>query len=460
MGRHATQLAPIQMLRPQNDLALHRGVIFSFTTASWASGQGPSRRLFRRYSRISVDHPPELRQYGLMFKRSLNIRPLLERKSLFLLGPRLTGKSTNLRENFPEAHVVDLLESGLFRDLLQSPQRLGEIVELRRKEASVFVIDEVQKIPTLLNEVHRLIEKDKKLRFILTGSSARKLRRSGVNLLGGRAAQVHFHPITFPELATERKRRRSWEDCLSIGALPSVLDSDDPVSDLRDYVGLYLREEVQAEGLTRSIEAFSRFLDVAALMCGKQLNFTAIGSDAQVPPRTVIDYFGILQDTLVGSLLPAFVKTPKRKAMTSAKFYFFDVGVAGSLLGRNAVKEGTEEYGKALEHYVFTQIKAYLDYHMIDLSLSYWRSLSKFEVDFVLPLSKSGKALKAIGIEVKATRNPGERALHGLRALAEDVALERKIVVAPVASSYQTKDGIEVLHPEDFLAVLWSGRLV
>ncbi|MCM2281925.1 MAG: AAA family ATPase [Bdellovibrionaceae bacterium] len=396
-----------------------------------------------------------------MYSRLLDLRKQIARKSVLLLGPRQTGKSTYLKSTFPDAHLVDLLRYDTFQFLLKSPGRLEEIVALQKAKTSTFIIDEIQKVPALLDEVHRLIESDKKLRFILTGSSARKLRRSGANLLGGRATFSRFHPIVFPELASGRhNKRRTWKDCLTIGALPSILESDEPAADLQDYVGVYLREEIQAEGLARSVEAFSRFLEIAAQSCAEQVNFTSIGSDAQVPPRTVIDYFTILEDTLVGYLLPAYTKTKKRKAMASAKFYWFDVGVGNALLGKTNIREGTEDFGKALEHYVFTQLRAFLDYNQMQLSLSYWRSLSKFEVDFVIPLSPATAENKAIAIEVKATRNPTERAFKGILALEEDLKLEKKILVAPVPSSYKTEHGIEVLHPEDFFDQLWSGRII
>lgn len=391
-----------------------------------------------------------------MYERLLDLQPALARKSAFLLGPRQTGKSTYLRLAFPRAHFIDLLNFDVFRSLGASSSRLGEIIELHRSQANVFVIDEIQKAPRLLDEVHRLIELDKQIRFILTGSSARKLRREGVNLLGGRATHARMHPIVFPELATGSGRKRTWKDCLAIGALPSILESSDPQADLRDYVGLYLKEEIQAEALARSIEAFSRFLDVAAASCGEQLNFTSLGSDAQVPPRTAIDYFQLLEDTLVGHSLPAFVRTKKRKAMTTSKFYLFDVGVANALSGRSAPQEGTEEFGRALEHYVFTQLRAYIDYRRPGLGLHYWRSLSKFEVDFVVTLGSKGDA---IAIEIKGSKNPPARALNGLRALAEDVRLKRKILVAPVSASFKNSDGFEILRPEDFFGLLWSEKI-
>jgi uncharacterized protein len=240
-----------------------------------------------------------------------------------------------------------------------------------------------------------------------------------------------------------------------IGGLPSVLTSTAPVDDLKDYIGLYLREEIQAEGAARSIENFSRFLDVAALCQCEQVNFSKIGSDAQVPARTVRDYFSILEDTLVGELLPAFAKTEKRKAMTSAKFYFFDVGVGNILARRVNPQVGSSEYGKALEHYIYTQLRARIDYDMPDAKLMYWRSTSQFEVDFVVETSDR----EYIAVEVKSGSHPNPRDWRGISALAEEIKLNRKIVISMGAERRMTEDDIEVLPAGEFLEDLWSGKV-
>lgn len=271
--------------------------------------------------------------------------------------------------------------------------------------------------------------------------------------LGGRASQLFLHPITFIELG--ERRTKTWTRCLTLGGLPQVLTSSDPFADLKDYVGLYLREEVQAEGLTRSIENFSRFLDVAALCQCEQVNFTKIGSDAQVPPRTIIDYFSILEDTLVGALLPAFTETTKRKAMTTAKFYFFDVGVGNTLANRPDPKPGSSDFGKSFEHYIYTQLRAFIDYRRRGAQLQFWRSTTKFEVDFVVRIDPK----TVIAIEVKSNSNPTARDWKGILALSEELKIERKIVVTLGASRRQTQDGIEILPAVEFLEDLWAGQI-
>jgi len=372
-----------------------------------------------------------------------------------LLGPRQTGKSTWLRRQFPEAYLFDLLEPGLFSELSASPGKLGEILNYQSQEKGkkLFIIDEIQSIPLLLNEVHRWIEKDKKLRFILTGSSARKIKRSGSNLLGGRLSRFHFHPLVFPEYSGG-KTPISWRRCLSIGSLPSILNSEEPEEDLSDYVGLYLKEEIQAEGLTRSIENFSRFLRAAALCQGEQINFTQIGNDAQVPPRTILDYFTILEDTLTGYLLSAFIRTPSRKAMTTAKFFFFDIGVGNTLLRRKKVQPETPEWGKALEQLIFLELTAYKNYRRADAEISYWRSTSKLEVDFVI---ESGKDI--FGIEVKGKKNPSEKDYRGLKALAEDHSELKKICVCTTDQPRKTNEGVILMPVQHFLKNLWAGSL-
>lgn len=305
------------------------------------------------------------------YQRILDLETLLEHRSLFLFGPRQTGKTTYLHERYPHARFVDLLEARTFRELSARPELLR--LSLTSSE-SLIVIDEIQKLPALLDEVHLLIERHKSLRFILTGSSARKLRQKSTNLLAGRALTVRLHPLVSPEVEF-----RDLDKRLQFGGLPSVLTSAIPHEDLAAYVGTYLKEEIQAEGLTRQIESFSRFLEVAALSNGELLNFTQIASDAAVPSRTVQNYYRILEDTLLGYQLLPFRKTPRRKAVATTKFYFFDVGVAHALMGRDIVRPRTSEYGRALEHLIFLELHAYLDYTRNRAALTFWRTHAKHE---------------------------------------------------------------------------------
>lgn len=316
----------------------------------------------------------------------------------------------------------------------------------------LFIVDEVQKLPELLDEVHRQIELHKDIRFVLTGSSARKLKKSGVNLLGGRASRFYLHPIVYPEFDKE-KYWNDFDKNLTFGFLPSVLLSTDPWSDLLDYVGLYLKEEIQQEALTRSLEGFSRFLNTVALTNAEQVNFTEVGNDAQVPPRTVREYYQVLEDTLIGRLVPAFTATVKRKAMTSAKFYLFDPGVTNVLLGRKSVSRKTKEFGGLLEQVIFGELSAFFDYQGLPDRIFYWRSTSKFEVDFLIK-HESGKFT---GIEVKSAVRPNRSDLKGLDALAEDITLEKRIVICLAEKPYVEQGGILVLPVVEFLDQLWRG---
>jgi predicted AAA+ superfamily ATPase len=376
-----------------------------------------------------------------MYKRIINLKETLGRKSLFLLGPRQTGKSTYLKTAYPNALYINLLKNSEFKLYSKNPEKIQDVVKyfIENSDQRIVIIDEVQRLPDLLNEVHDLIEFDKSLRFILTGSSARKLKRGGANLLGGRASLYHMYPICYPEL--DSKDVKKWTQRFLIGALPSIINSKNPLSDLKDYVGLYLREEVLAEGLTRSIENFSRFLDFAALINAEQVNFTAIGSDAQISPSTVRDYFEILSDTLIGHTLPAFLSTKKRKAMSTGKFYLFDCGVVNSIIGRKDITQGTPEYGKMMEQAVFIELKTYLDYKKSDKKLEYWRSTSQFEVDFLVYSSLND----IVAIEVKGGANPSKKDFKGILALEEEFPLLRKLIVCNAELPQKIKKGIEIV---------------
>lgn len=379
-----------------------------------------------------------------MYDRMLDLREVVRHKSVLLFGPRQTGKSTLVREAFPEAAVYDLLEADTFRELTARPEYLRQTLS---PQQPVLVIDEVQKLPALLDEVQLLIDRNKKLRVILTGSSARKLTRGAANLLGGRAWVCRLHPLVSAELDQPRLLDR-----LNRGSLPAVIDSEHYKEDLKAYVGTYLREEIRAEGLTRSIEIFSRFLEVAGLTSGDQINFTAVANDAGVPPRTVREHYQILEDTLVGHQLPAYQQTSKRKPVATAKFYLFDVGVANILKRTGVIEEGSDAYGRALEHLVFLELRSFLDYSRLDHELTYWRSRSQFEVDFVVG--------DQIGIEVKSKSRVSPRDYKGLGALSEEVRLKRKIVVCGEKRPRRTDDGTEIMPPVHFLKQLWTGNLL
>ena len=371
--------------------------------------------------------------------RVVDLNDLLGKKSHFLFGPRQTGKTFLVRHTLKGARSYDLLDSSIYLALSRNPGRIAE--ELTPQDR-IVVIDEIQRIPELLNEVHRLIE-ERGIRFLLTGSSARKLRRGGVNLLGGRARTKYLHALTYKELGERFDLFRGIER----GLLPSIYFSDDPRADLRAYAGSYLQQEIVAEGFTRNIPAFSRFLRVAAFCNGTIVNFTKVANDAQVARTTVYEYFEILKDTLILHELPAWRKSKKRKPLASSKYYFFDIGVVSALQERE-FRPRTPEFGEAFETYIFHELVCYRDY-MGGGPLSYWRSTSGFEVDFIIG--------DHTAIEVKAKDNLSPTELKPLRALAEEKKLRRFLCVS-LEPRRREISGVTVLPYQDFLELLWSGE--
>lgn len=371
--------------------------------------------------------------------RILDIPALMEKKSHFLFGPRQTGKTSLIYHTLKRVKVYDLLDSSIYLTLSQNPGRIGQ--ELTAEDR-IVVIDEIQRLPFLLNEVHRLIETHG-IRFLLTGSSARKLRRGGVNLLGGRARTKYLHPFTYKEMGDKFDLSRVIER----GLLPSIYFSDDPRADLHAYAGSYLQEEIIAEGATRNLPAFSRFLKVAALCNSQIVNFTNVSNDAQVARTTVYEYFEILKDTLILYELPAWRKSKKRKPLASSKYYFFDVGVVSVLQGRK-FRPGTPEFGEAFETYLMHELISYSDY-VSGESLSYWRSTSGFEVDFIIG--------DHTAVEVKAKGNLSVSDLKPLRALSDEKKLKRYLCVSLEPRRRKVED-ITVLPYKGFLEALWNGE--
>lgn len=375
--------------------------------------------------------------------RSLDLTAASAQRSLFLLGPRQTGKSTLVSNQLAGAQLINLLETDTHLALQQAPQRLREWCTER---GALVVIDEIQKLPQLLDEVQLLIE-ERKQRFVLTGSSARKLRSGGVNLLGGRARSLHLHPLSIHELGDRFDLLRA----LHHGLLPSIYLGDEPDLDLQAYVGTYLREEIAHEALTRNVPAFARFLEVAALCNAQQINYTKIAADAQVARTTVQEYFQILRDTLLGWDVPAWQRTKKRKAATTSKFWFFDVGVVRKLRGTTRLQSPSPEFGLAFEAWVGQELKTWCDYRGGGAELCYWRSRHGQEVDFVLA--------NEVAIEVKASANVTERQLGGLVALREEGLLRRYVLVCQEARRREV-DGISIVPWREFMAELWAGTLL
>lgn len=373
--------------------------------------------------------------------RQLNIGRLLEKRSFFLLGPRQTGKTTLIQHVLPDIRFYDLLDSANYLALSRNPGRLAEEIGSSVKRV---VIDEIQRLPSLLNDVQRLIE-TRDVKFLLTGSSARKLRRGGINLLGGRARVKYLHPLTYRELGDKFVLNQAMQR----GLLPSIYFSDDPRADLESYAGLYLQQEIMAEGATRNIPAFSRFLKIAAHSNGGIVNFTNIASDAQVARTTVYEYYEILKDTLILRELPPWRKTVKRKPLASSKYYFFDVGVVSALQGRPFLP-GTPEFGEAFETFIMHELSSWSDYASGEL-LSFWRSKSGFEVDFIIG--------DHTAIEVKAKENVSSQDIKSLRALREENKLKHFLCVCMEKRSRDV-DGIKILPYTEFLTSLWEGKIV
>ncbi|HCJ84133.1 MAG TPA: ATPase [Parachlamydiales bacterium] len=328
----------------------------------------------------------------------------------FLFGPRGTGKTTWLKESYPEALWIDLLQPESLRNYSAYPERLGELVHAH-PEKKVVILDEVQRVPELLSVVHSLIEEKRKIQFILTGSSSRKLKREGVDLLAGRALLKEMYPF----VAGELKEQFNLQKALTIGHLPLVVDAEDPDATLRTYVALYLKEEVQAEGLVRNLGDFSRFLEIISFSHGAQLNASNIARECCVSRKTVENYIQIAQDLLLAFTLPVFTRRAKRALAAHPKFYFFDPGVFRSLRPFGPVDHPLEIEGAALEGLVAEHLRAWVGNQKKNYELSFWRTRSGLEVDFILYGSDQFWA-----IEVKNSTHLSPSDFHGLFAFKQD----------------------------------------
>lgn len=384
------------------------------------------------------------------YKRSLHFN-LPPRQSAFLWGPRKTGKSTLLRERFPDSVRFDLLDTRTAMELHRAPWTLGD--RLRALPPSALskpvIIDEVQKVPRVLNEVHRLIE-DEGLSFVLCSSSARKLKRGGAHLLGGRAWRYHLCPLSWQEVLGLDLLR-----ALNHGLIPQHYDSDQPRRALEGYVDDYLKEEVYQEGLTRKMGAFSRFLDALSYSHGELLNYASIARDCGVSARTVREYFQILEDTLLGTRIEPFRRRVSRQVILRApRFYLFDVGVAGYLCGRHIGRPIGAEFGRALEHLVLMELLAYGRYRGRSDKIRFWRTKSGLECDFVL--GRDG----GVAIEVKGTARLRPADLRGIRAYVEEHDPRLAIVVCSESAARRTPDGVWILPWEHFFERLWSDRVL
>ncbi len=381
-----------------------------------------------------------------MIQRGLSL-PAPGTETFFLWGPRQTGKSTLLKATYTDALWLDLLKSEEFRRYLENPEWLrAEIPE--EGPVPFVVIDEIQKLPALLDEVHWLHE-NRGVRFALCGSSARKVRRGHANLLGGRAIRYELHGLTSSELGAEWDLDRM----INHGYLPRMYLSPQPKRLLRAYVADYLKEEVAAEGLVRNLPVFSHFLSIASLSDTEQVNYSTIARECGVSSQTVKGYFEILEDTLLASWLPAYRKRPKRRVAASPKFYFSDVGVVNFLARRSVLEPGSELYGKAFENWCLHELRAWVAYTEVDAELSYWRLTTGTEVDFIINDME-------IALEAKSSHRISSDHLRGLRLLAEDhPGVRRRIVICLESKARKTPDGIEILPAATFARRLWQGGL-
>ena len=378
-----------------------------------------------------------------MISRFLKLQDA-EYDSVFFFGARQTGKTTLLKQLFPKARYYDLLLSEEFGRFSRHPELLREeLLELPVGE--LVIIDEIQKIPALLDEVHWLMV-NRDLRFILTGSSARKLKRSGANLLGGRAIVNNLFPLVSAELEDFDIDR-----AINNGLIPRHYLVKDASKRLQGYIGTYLKVEIMDEALVRNLPSFSRFLEAAALSSGEMLVYNNIAADCGVSAVTVKSYFEILTDTLFGYYVPAYTKVVKRKLIQAPKFYLFDVGVTNCLMHRGHLQQGSPEYGHAFEHLVMQELVAYLGYQQRLGELSYWRTGSGIEVDAVL-----GDA--AVGIEIKSSVEVRDSQLKGLRSFGEDYPQARLVAVS-LDPYRRRKENIEIIPVREFLSDLWAGKV-
>lgn len=384
-----------------------------------------------------------------MFERSLRLPPAGS-ENFFLWGPRQTGKTTLLRQRYGASRWVDLLKADEFRRYATRPEALREEIEAENRGGRPFhvVVDEVQKVPALLDEIHWLIE-HREVTFALCGSSARRVRRAGVNLLGGRALHYEMRGLTSRELDADFDLDRAAQ----FGYLPHVLQSSRPGRLLDDYIADYLRQEIEGEGRVRNLPAFGAFLDAAALGDGDIVNFTNIARECGVSAPTVKQYYGVLEETLVGRWLPAWRQRAKRRTIAAPRFYFNDVGIVNRLARRGAPQRGSDAYGHAFENWVHHELASFRSYRAPEEPLHWWRLAGGIEVDFILGDMR-------VAIEAKAKRQVTNRDLRGLRHLAKDHPEVRKRIVACLEPRpRRTEDGIEILPAADFAARLWSGEL-
>jgi predicted AAA+ superfamily ATPase len=378
-----------------------------------------------------------------MYKRLFDVEAKLD-EGMFLFGARQTGKSTLLKERFKGKIYYDLLDQELRKSFKRNPNALKEALQ-DKSAGTLVIIDEIQKVPELLDIVHSLMV-DNGLWFILSGSSARKLKKSGANTLGGRAIPETLYPLVWPEV-TDFQLDRAVQN----GMIPRHYMVADATKRLKGYVEVYLNEEIREEGEVRELDAFERFMEVAAISDGEMLNYSNIASDCGVSIKTVQSYFQILYDTLIGYEIPAYRKAVKRKIIQAPRFYYFDVGLANYLMGRHSLKRGTDDYGHAFEHLVMQEIIAYKGYYDKKDAISYWRTYDKKEVDVIIGDAR-------VAIEIKSSEQVKTKYKAGLRAFKEEHP-DCRLILVSLETVTRTTEGIEMIYVLDFFKMLWNGEI-
>ncbi len=379
----------------------------------------------------------------MKIKKTLFELNLPQGKSAFLRAPRKVGKTYWISHTLKNAAVIDLLKTDTLSEYISRPALLRERYQNHR---GLIVIDEVQKAPQLLDEVHWLIE-NKGLSFLLTGSSARKLRRGHANLLGGRAWRKTMVPLSCMEVTDF-----DLEKVVISGLLPPHYLSDNPIEDLRAYVADYLKEEIISESLTQNIPAFSEFLRVAAITSGGLINYVHVARETGVSHKVIRTYFDIMEDTYLGFRIPPWKKSKNRRMIATEKFYLFDVGVANYLSRRRPLL-GSPEFGKAFEHYILMELKAYQAYRNPDMPITFWRTSTGREVDFIL-------GEKELAVEIKGSSRVHEADLHSLQALIEDGPIKRCCLVCMEREPRTVAGHIQILPWRMFIERLWSGEFL
>jgi len=387
-----------------------------------------------------------------MIDRKLD-KNVFANSSTFLLGPRKTGKSTYLKSNFSDSIYIDLLDNDLYFNYIDNPgtfyQNILYQIEKNPKYIELpIIVDEIQRIPILLNEVHRLIESNN-LKFILCGSSARKLVRGGANMLGGRALRIEMRGLSIAEIGDVDLLR-----LINNGAMPSHYLERDATVSIRSYIQNYIQEEIKGESLVRNLRSFNRFLELVGITNSEEVNYTNIARDTGVDAKTVKEYFQILIDTLLGSYLETFFDKQKRtNILKSPKFYLFDVGIVNYIKGITVQKEIGAEFGKAFEHIIHNELLNYKSYNMRDFNISFWRTYEQDEVDFIL-----GNA--EVAIEVKGSTFVRGNDLGGLLKFKEVYKPKRSIVVSNEKIPRKTDSGIEILPYKEFTERLWGNDII